>query len=129
MFHSSKRFFQEHFLMLTSFTLQSFFSFMLTSIYFKIRRKKFIHFFYLWSQFYFRYNRIMIFFSIGFLITAWMLSHLFGSVGFILANCCNMGARIIYRYLNNGKHRNFRYLNICLKFFVFQFLFYSTKIS
>lgn len=46
-----------------------------------------------------RYNRIMVIFSIGFLVAAWILSYLFGSVGFIFANCCNMSARIIYRFV------------------------------
>ncbi|KAJ4442356.1 hypothetical protein ANN_03942 [Periplaneta americana] len=41
-----------------------------------------------------RYNRIMAVLSVLFLVVAWLLTRLFGGVGFILANCYNMGARI-----------------------------------
>ncbi|PSN56321.1 Protein RFT1 [Blattella germanica] len=41
-----------------------------------------------------RYNYLMAMLSILFLIVSWALTRLFGGVGFILANCCNMAARI-----------------------------------
>ena len=40
------------------------------------------------------YNYIMAVLSVLFLIFSWALTRLFGGVGFILANCCNMAARI-----------------------------------
>jgi len=44
------------------------------------------------------YNKMMLYFAIGFLVSAGLLTHFFGSVGFILANCCNMVARIVHSY-------------------------------
>ena len=46
---------------------------------------------------FFRYNHKMLLFSAIFLISSLGFTHQFGSVGFILANCLNMGARIIHR--------------------------------
>ncbi|KAJ1524816.1 hypothetical protein ONE63_009686 [Megalurothrips usitatus] len=43
-----------------------------------------------------RYNYVMVWLSIGFLCISWILTKLFGGVGFILANCCNMAARITH---------------------------------
>ncbi|BES98557.1 Rft protein [Nesidiocoris tenuis] len=43
-----------------------------------------------------RYNHIMAVLSVGFLLISWLLATLFGSVGFIIANCCNMAARIYH---------------------------------
>ena len=42
-------------------------------------------------------------FSILFLIASWGFTKLFGSSGFILANCCNMFARILHSviYIKN----------------------------
>ena len=45
-----------------------------------------------------RYNRAMLVFSGVFLVAAFLLTRLFGSVGFILANCVNMAIRIYHRY-------------------------------
>ena len=44
-----------------------------------------------------RYNHKMLLFSAIFLVSSLGFTHQFGSVGFILANCLNMGARIIHR--------------------------------
>lgn len=44
-----------------------------------------------------RYNQKMLLFSAIFLVSSLGFTHQFGSVGFILANCLNMGARIIHR--------------------------------
>ncbi|PIK44034.1 hypothetical protein BSL78_19103 [Apostichopus japonicus] len=41
-----------------------------------------------------RYNKKMLLFSVLFLISSWYLTKTIGSVGFILANCLNMSARI-----------------------------------
>lgn len=48
-----------------------------------------------------RYNYYMTFFSGTFLLLSYVLSNFFGPVGFILANCTNMGLRIIFscRYI------------------------------
>lgn len=43
-----------------------------------------------------RYNYVMVWLSIGFLCISWILTNLCGGVGFILANCCNMAARITH---------------------------------
>nr|CAD7572182.1 unnamed protein product [Timema californicum] len=43
-----------------------------------------------------RYNYMMALLSILFLIVSWGLTTLLGGVGFILANCCNMAARIAH---------------------------------
>lgn len=58
-----------------------------------------------------RYNKVMMVLSTGFLIANWLLSYTFGSVGFILANCCNMIARIAHsvhfireKYENSAYH-------------------------
>ncbi|XP_065219115.1 protein RFT1 homolog [Planococcus citri] len=57
-----------------------------------------------------KYNRIMIIFSVSFLIASWLFSSLLGSVGFIVANCCNMLARIIYcSYFIKRRYKNTRY--------------------
>jgi oligosaccharide translocation protein RFT1 len=44
-----------------------------------------------------RYNYIMAVLSVSFLVVSWVLTKAFGGVGFIVANCCNMGARIGHR--------------------------------
>ncbi|KAH1026015.1 hypothetical protein HUJ05_010612 [Dendroctonus ponderosae] len=43
-----------------------------------------------------KYNYLMVIFSICFLLISYVLTNVFGPVGFILANCSNMGARIIH---------------------------------
>ncbi|ESO89985.1 hypothetical protein LOTGIDRAFT_234090 [Lottia gigantea] len=43
-----------------------------------------------------RYNHKMLLFSVLFLLSSWFLTKTIGSVGFILANCLNMAARIIH---------------------------------
>ena len=43
-----------------------------------------------------RYNRSMLLFSFIFLLSSLFLTRVFGSVGFILANCINMAARITH---------------------------------
>ncbi|KAL1117181.1 hypothetical protein AAG570_004508 [Ranatra chinensis] len=58
-----------------------------------------------------RYNHVMAFLSIGFLFFSWLLTLLFGSVGFILANCCNMAARISHSVIFIHK----RYLDTAYK--------------
>lgn len=44
----------------------------------------------------FRYNYIMVLFSVSFLFISYLLTSFLGPVGFILANCVNMSARIIH---------------------------------
>jgi len=41
-----------------------------------------------------RYNHVMAVLSAGFLFLSWLFTKLLGSVGFIVANCCNMLVRI-----------------------------------
>lgn len=43
-----------------------------------------------------KYNYVMVFFSITFLLISYILTNIFGPVGFILANCINMMARILH---------------------------------
>lgn len=43
------------------------------------------------------YNRVMLLFSVVFLLAAFILTQFYGSVGFILANCVNMSIRIFHR--------------------------------
>lgn len=43
-----------------------------------------------------RYNKMMVVFSAVFLAASWYLTKRIGSVGFILANCLNMTARILH---------------------------------
>lgn len=58
-----------------------------------------------------RYNFTMLALSSSFLVLSYLLTHWCGSVGFILANCFNMGIRItqslcfIYRYYQGSPHR------------------------
>ncbi|XP_055413107.1 protein RFT1 homolog isoform X1 [Bubalus kerabau] len=58
-----------------------------------------------------RYNFTMLALSSSFLVLSYVLTHWCGSVGFILANCFNMGIRItqslyfIYRYYRKSPHR------------------------
>ncbi|XP_005103879.1 protein RFT1 homolog [Aplysia californica] len=58
-----------------------------------------------------RYNKKMLLFSGLFLFSSWLLTQWVGSVGFILANCLNMGARIahsvifISRYFSTYEHK------------------------
>ncbi|KAJ9583564.1 hypothetical protein L9F63_022098 [Diploptera punctata] len=54
-----------------------------------------------------RYNYIMAILSVLFLVFSWALTNLLGGVGFILANCCNMVARIGHSIL----FIKFRYKN------------------
>lgn len=42
------------------------------------------------------YNYLMVIFSVTFLVISFVLTNIFGPVGFILANCVNMTARIIH---------------------------------
>ncbi|KAJ8909684.1 hypothetical protein NQ315_003707 [Exocentrus adspersus] len=44
-----------------------------------------------------RYNYVMVFFSVTFLLISYIFTNIFGPVGFILANCINMSARITHR--------------------------------
>lgn len=41
-----------------------------------------------------KYNYVMAILSVSFLLVSWLLTKAFGGVGFIVANCCNMAARI-----------------------------------
>ncbi|XP_023571440.1 protein RFT1 homolog isoform X4 [Octodon degus] len=58
-----------------------------------------------------RYNFTMLALSFSFLVLSYLLTHWCGSVGFILANCFNMGIRItqslcfIHRYYQGSPHR------------------------
>uniref|UniRef100_A0A8C3V6A4 Protein RFT1 homolog n=1 Tax=Catharus ustulatus TaxID=91951 RepID=A0A8C3V6A4_CATUS len=58
-----------------------------------------------------RYNFVMLALSFIFLCISYFLTHWYGSVGFILANCFNMGIRIahsthyIYHYFRESTHR------------------------
>ncbi|XP_049951989.1 protein RFT1 homolog [Schistocerca serialis cubense] len=52
-----------------------------------------------------RYNYFMILLSFAFLLISWGLTKLLGGVGFILANCCNMTARIVHN--STFIHRRF----------------------
>uniref|UniRef100_A0A8C6J7U2 Protein RFT1 homolog n=1 Tax=Melopsittacus undulatus TaxID=13146 RepID=A0A8C6J7U2_MELUD len=58
-----------------------------------------------------RYNFVMLALSFTFLCISYFLTHWHGSVGFILANCFNMGIRIahsihyIYDYFKESTHR------------------------
>ncbi|NXP59473.1 RFT1 protein, partial [Chloropsis cyanopogon] len=58
-----------------------------------------------------RYNFVMLALSFTFLCISYFLTHWYGSVGFILANCFNMGIRIahsthyIYHYFRESTHR------------------------
>jgi oligosaccharide translocation protein RFT1 len=49
------------------------------------------------------YNYYMAIFSVTFLALSYKLTNIFGPVGFILANCCNMGFRISYSLSYIGK--------------------------
>ncbi|KAK2858009.1 hypothetical protein Q7C36_005928 [Tachysurus vachellii] len=57
-----------------------------------------------------RYNLVMLGLSASFLLLSYWLTWLFGGVGFILANCCNMVLRIIHsliyihRYFQHSEH-------------------------
>lgn len=42
------------------------------------------------------YNYLMVFFSISFLLLSYVLTYIFGPVGFIISNCVNMFARIVH---------------------------------
>ena len=44
-----------------------------------------------------KYNYLMAIFSVSFLILSYILTSIFGPVGFIFANCINMFCRICYR--------------------------------
>lgn len=44
-----------------------------------------------------RYNYVMVIFSVSFLLISYVFTSVLGPVGFILANCVNMLARIIHR--------------------------------
>lgn len=43
-----------------------------------------------------KYNYVMVIFSVSFLLISYVFTNIFGPVGFILANCVNMAARIIH---------------------------------
>lgn len=44
-----------------------------------------------------KYNYLMVIFSVSFLAISYLLTNTLGPVGFILANCINMSARIAHR--------------------------------
>lgn len=48
------------------------------------------------SLFFSRYNLVMLGLSASFLLLSYWLTWMFGGVGFILANCCNMALRITH---------------------------------
>lgn len=53
------------------------------------------------------YNYYMAIFSVTFLLLSYQLTNIFGPVGFILANCCNMAFRITYSmYYIKGHYRD-----------------------
>lgn len=45
-----------------------------------------------------RYNHLLILFSVAYIGTAVVFTQIFGALGFIMANCLNMGFRIIHSY-------------------------------
>ncbi|KAJ8953583.1 hypothetical protein NQ318_003005 [Aromia moschata] len=54
-----------------------------------------------------RYNYIMVFFSIMFLLISYVFTYILGPVGFILANCINMLARITHSIIFiEGKYKD-----------------------
>lgn len=56
------------------------------------------------------YNLLMVFFSISFLILSYVLTYIFGPVGFIISNCINMSARILHSiHFINEKYKNSGY--------------------
>ncbi|RZC41890.1 RFT1 -like protein [Asbolus verrucosus] len=50
-----------------------------------------------------KYNYVMVIFSISFLVISYVLTNILGPVGFILANCVNMLARITHSLIYIGK--------------------------
>ncbi|KAB0793628.1 hypothetical protein PPYR_13248 [Photinus pyralis] len=57
-----------------------------------------------------QYNYIMVLFSITFLFISYLLTSICGSVGFILANCINMTARIVHSiYFITNTYRDTHY--------------------
>lgn len=57
-----------------------------------------------------RYNYLMVFFSVSFLVLSYVLTNLFGPVGFILSNCINMLARIFHStYFIKNKFKSTSY--------------------
>ncbi|XP_076249893.1 man(5)GlcNAc(2)-PP-dolichol translocation protein RFT1 isoform X2 [Rhynchophorus ferrugineus] len=57
-----------------------------------------------------RYNYVMVLFSISFLILSYILTNILGPVGFIIANCINMSARIIHSlYYIHNKYLSTKY--------------------
>lgn len=56
------------------------------------------------------YNYIMVIFSVMFLLISYILTSICGSIGFILANCVNMAARITHSiYYITNTYRNSEY--------------------
>ncbi|XP_056649138.1 protein RFT1 homolog [Diorhabda sublineata] len=53
-----------------------------------------------------RYNYLMVIFSVMFLLISYILTYIIGPVGFILANCINMTARIVHSL--NYIHKQFQ---------------------
>ncbi|ELT90521.1 hypothetical protein CAPTEDRAFT_96530 [Capitella teleta] len=51
-----------------------------------------------------RYNHKMLIFSVVFLFSSWFFTQFLGSVGFILANCLNMSARITHSLIYTWKY-------------------------
>lgn len=56
------------------------------------------------------YNYLMVFFSISFLVLSYVLTYIFGPVGFIISNCINMFSRIVHSiHFINDKYKNTGY--------------------
>lgn len=56
------------------------------------------------------YNYVMVFFSISFLLLSYILTYIFGPVGFIVSNCVNMFARITHSiHFINNKYKDTEY--------------------
>ncbi|KAG5899779.1 hypothetical protein JTB14_006114 [Gonioctena quinquepunctata] len=57
-----------------------------------------------------RYNYLMVVFSVMFLLISYLFTYLVGPVGFILANCVNMGARIVHSvFFIKKKYKDTKY--------------------
>ncbi|CAG9774054.1 unnamed protein product [Ceutorhynchus assimilis] len=75
-----------------------------------------------------KYNYLMVIFSIGFLLISYVLTNVLGPVGFILANCVNMVARIghslyfIWEKYHNSNYRPLEGLIPTSRFVIVLFL-------
>ncbi|XP_021922938.1 protein RFT1 homolog isoform X2 [Zootermopsis nevadensis] len=76
-----------------------------------------------------KYNYLMAILSVSFLVVSWLLTKAFGGVGFIVANCCNMAARIGHRHCSLSGLSYFTWELVSFVLYLLQFLGHMKNVN